>query len=119
MKLGLPALSGLLILGVATFAVAGSDKAMKLIGIWEVTRSKNAPEGATVEFTKGGKMTTKFKVGDEDIIHETPYVLKDARITTKVGARKEPCTATIKKLTDTILIVEDEDGNTDEFKRVK
>ena len=40
MKLRLPVLAGLVMLGMSMVAVAGSDNAKKLIGVWEVTKSE-------------------------------------------------------------------------------
>jgi uncharacterized protein (TIGR03066 family) len=98
----------------------GIDKA-KLIGIWEVVKSEGAPPGATVEFTKDGKLILKAKVGDKDFNLEGTYKLEGDKIHSvlKIMDKELKDTSTIKTLSDTQLIVVDEKGKVDEFKRKK
>jgi uncharacterized protein (TIGR03066 family) len=96
----------------------------KLVGVWEVTKSENAPAGATVEFTKDGKMIVTIKDGDKTVKVEGTYTLDKDSITSvlkikdkdnKETETKE--TVTITKLTDKELAVKDSKGKVDEFKK--
>jgi uncharacterized protein (TIGR03066 family) len=122
MKLRLPVLAGMVILGMSMVAVAGSDNAMKLIGVWEVTKSDSgAPKGTTVEFTKDGKMIMKAKFMDKELVINGTYKVKGDTVTAifSEGGKTKEDPATIKKLTDKELIVVDGKGKIDEYKRVK
>jgi uncharacterized protein (TIGR03066 family) len=98
----------------------GVDKA-KLIGVWEVTKSEGAPPGATVEFTKDGKLLVSFKLNDKEFKVDGTYKLDGNKLdTVLVFEGKEVKDAhTIKTLTDTMLVTVDEKGKVDEFKRKK
>jgi uncharacterized protein (TIGR03066 family) len=94
----------------------------KIVGTWEVTKSKDVPPGATLEFTKDGKLKMKATVEGERVTMEAAYTVDGDKITvvTKAPDGKEVrATATITKLTDTELVTKDEKGETDEFKRKK
>ena len=121
MKLRLPVLAGLVMLGMSMVAVAGSDNAKKLVGVWEVSKSDALLQGATIEFTKDGKMKLKAKFSDKEFIIDGTYKLKerqDYMVLTFGGKTKEEI-GTIKKLTDNELHVEDDKGKIDEYKRIK
>ena len=114
--------AGILMLGVAFGATAGTaDNAKKIVGVWEVTKSKDAPPGATVEFTKDGKITMRAKVGDKKIEFGGTYKVEKDKINVVVSfeGKTKKDSATIKKLTDKELVIEDEKGMVDEYKRVK
>ena len=91
----------------------------KLVGVWEVTKSENAPPGATVEFTKDGKMIVSIKDGDKTIKVEGTFTVDKDSITSvlKVDDKEMKETVTITKLTDKELVVKDAKGKVDEFKK--
>jgi uncharacterized protein (TIGR03066 family) len=93
----------------------------KIVGVWELSKSedKNAPVGATVEFTKDGKMIVKFKMEDKAVTIEGTYTIEKDSITSvlKHDDQEMKETVTIKKLTDKELVVVDGKGKTDEFKK--
>ena len=130
--------AGILFCGLTVSARADdkkekADNAMLLVGKWEVTGIERAlevggvdkkvlPVGAVIDFTKDGKMTiivkkekqinATYKV-DGDKIHFT--IIADGKEGTK-----DPIT--IRKLSETELIVVGKDGILDgifEFERVK
>jgi uncharacterized protein (TIGR03066 family) len=114
-------LVGVVFLAMGLIGTAGTDTAKKLVGIWKVVKSEGAPPGATVEFTKDGKMKLRAEVKGEVFEAGGTYTLKGNSITTTVEfkGKKMTETSTIKKVTDKQLIIEDEKGKTDEFQRVK
>jgi uncharacterized protein (TIGR03066 family) len=91
----------------------------KLVGVWEVTKSENAPPGATVEFTKDGKMIVTIKDGDKTVKVEGTYTIEKDAITSnlKIEDKEMKETVTITKLTDKELVVKDAKGKVDEFKK--
>jgi uncharacterized protein (TIGR03066 family) len=107
--------------GLTFVLTAGSDTAKKLVGVWEITNNKEAPPGATVEFTRDGKMTVRAKVGEKELKIEGTYELKDDAIVTKlsVGGKTKTESNKIRKLTEKELIIVDEKGKVEEYKRVK
>ena|ERR1043165_4202071 len=114
-------LAVVLVLGLTVIGAAGTDTAKKLVGKWEVTKSEDAPPGATVEFTKDGKMRLLFKVKDKDLKIEGTYKVKDNNViaTLTFNGKEKTDTGKITKLTETVLVIEDEKGKVDEYKRVK
>ena len=96
-------------------ACSGKGNADKIVGTWEVTKpGKGTPPGATVEFTKDGKMimtATGVKM-------EGQYKVEGDKITAtmKLGEVEKKESLKIKSLTDTALVTEDEKGDVDEFK---
>jgi uncharacterized protein (TIGR03066 family) len=94
----------------------------KLVGTWEVTKSKGAPPGATVEFTKDGKMKMTFKEKGKEQSMEAMYSVDGNKITSTIkrpDGKEEKDTATIEKLTDTELVIKDKKGDIDEYKKKK
>jgi uncharacterized protein (TIGR03066 family) len=90
----------------------------KIVGVWEVTKSADAPPGAVFEFTKDGKMKISFKANDKDMSMEMNYKVEGDTITaTGPDGKAEP--AKIKKLTDSELAIEDAKGKVDEYKKKK
>jgi uncharacterized protein (TIGR03066 family) len=111
----------LVVLSLTLVGTAGGDNAKKLVGLWEVTKSDSAPPGATVEFTGGGKMQLRAKLGDKELKIDGTYELKgdDIISTLTFAGQTKTETNKIKKLTDKQLVVEDEKGKVEEYKRVK
>jgi uncharacterized protein (TIGR03066 family) len=94
----------------------------KILGTWEVTQSKGAPPGATVEFTKDGKMKVNYKQDGKEQSMEAMYSVDGNKITSKIklpGGKEEEDTATIEKLTDTEMAIKDKKGDLDEYKKKK
>jgi uncharacterized protein (TIGR03066 family) len=107
---------------VGALAQAGqTDTEKKLVGSWEITKSDSLPKGAKgiVEFTKDGKLNLSMSFNDKVFKISGTYKVKDKTITTTLdfGGKSKTETITVKKLTDTELIIEDEKGKTDEYKR--
>lgn len=116
------ALAVVMVLGLTVIGAAGTDSVKMLVGKWEVTKSdSDAPPGATVEFTKDGKMHLLFKVKDKDLKVNGTYKVKDNTVTSTLtfNGKTKTESAKITKLSDTVLIIEDEKGKVDEYKRVK
>jgi uncharacterized protein (TIGR03066 family) len=91
-----------------------------IVGVWEVTKSDSgAPAGATIEFTKDGKMIVTIKDGDKTEKVDGTYTIDKDSITSKlkVGDKEKEETVKIKKLDDKVLVVEDKEGKKDEFKK--
>ncbi len=118
--------AGLLVVGLAA-AVRAADKPdvskEKLAGTWEVTKADEGgpPTGAVIEFTKDGKLkVTHTRDGKEETLEGT-WTADGAKLTVAVKAKDEERkhTVTVKKLTDTELAVQDEEGRNVEFKRKK
>jgi uncharacterized protein (TIGR03066 family) len=91
----------------------------KIVAVWVVTKSADAPPGATIEFTKDGKINVTMSMNGKEMKAEGSYTVEEDKINTvlKQGAKEEKETLKIKKLTDTELITEDEKGKTDEYKK--
>ncbi|MCS7021907.1 MAG: hypothetical protein NZ703_01610 [Gemmataceae bacterium] len=101
----------------------GKDEpAQKLVGVWEVTKSAgDLPVGATLEFTKDGKLKAVLKVDDQEIKIEGTYKVEKDKIAVKVKIGEETVeeTVTIKKLTNTELEVEDKEAKVTSFVKKK
>jgi uncharacterized protein (TIGR03066 family) len=121
MKLHHLALGGLLLLGLAVLGQAGEETARKLLGVWELTKAEKLIPGATVEFAKDNKMHLRFKAGDKAVTIDGTYKLEGKTIvsTLSFGGKSKTETNTIKKLTDKELVIEDEKGKVEEYKRAK
>jgi uncharacterized protein (TIGR03066 family) len=107
---------GMALLILTISACSGKGNADKIIGTWEVSKpAKNTPPGSVVEFTKDGKMIMSaqgqklegtYKVDGDKII-----------ATSKIAGKDKTETLKIKSVSDTTLVVEDERGDVDEFKK--
>jgi uncharacterized protein (TIGR03066 family) len=112
--------------GLGTRASAeekATDKSTKekLLGTWEVTKSKELPPGSTLEFRKDGKLKMTFTAGNKTQSVEMDYAVeKEAiKVTIEVNGKKASDVNKIKTLTDTKLVTQDSKGNVDEFKKKK
>jgi uncharacterized protein (TIGR03066 family) len=128
-----PIIACLSLLCVSPIAVAAPvpkerAEAEKVVGIWKLVKSSNVPLGGVMvslemELTQGGKIILRQSVnggpvsvyeGEYKVIkNELPYSIKYPG----GGTKKE--TLTIKKLTDTDLILVDPDSIQEDFERVK
>jgi uncharacterized protein (TIGR03066 family) len=103
-----------------TLAAAAQDQKdastkEKLVGVWEVK------EGATVEFTKDGKLKVTFRMDGKEASAEGTYALEGDKltITHKIGDKEEKETLTVKSLDDKVLTTVDSRGRTETLKRKK
>jgi uncharacterized protein (TIGR03066 family) len=109
-----------LLVGVSAQAGDAID-AKKLVGVWKVAKSKEAPPGATIEFTKDGKLNITFEVKGKTFNPKGTYKVEGNKIKSHLefmGEKKDEV-ITIQTLTDTKLVTKDEKGEVEEFQRQK
>ena len=84
-------------------------------------QERRLASGATLEFTEDGKLHMRAKVKDKEFKMDGTYKVKDnvviATYTVNGKTKSEP--GKITKLTEKVLVIEDEKGKLDEYKRVK
>jgi len=89
------------------------DNAAKIVGTWELIKSDDAtaPIGATVTFTKDGKLLVNATVNGQEIKIEGTYKVEKDKLLSemKIGDMTMKDTDTIKKLTDDELELVDKD----------
>lgn len=97
------------------------DYAKMIVGKWEVTKADVLPIGATVEFTKDGKLKITEKMGDKEMTFEGTYKVEGDKFTVKIkiGDDEHTNTITITKISDKEMTTKDKDGNVVEVKRKK
>jgi uncharacterized protein (TIGR03066 family) len=125
MKLARLALAVVFVLGVT--AVRADEKKDaetkdKLVGTWEVTKGDSLPPGSTAEFTKDGKLKLTIKADkDKSVTIEGTFKVEGETFKTTLKAEGKEHTETlkIKSLTDKELVIEDEKGKKDTFKKSK
>ncbi len=119
--------AGLLMVGLAAALPAEEKKAdankEKLAGVWEVVKTEEGAlaVGSMVDFAKDGKAkVTAIREGKESTVEGT-YTVEGNKLTVtlKHGEKEVKHAITIKKLTDTEFVTENEKGKTAEFKRKK
>jgi uncharacterized protein (TIGR03066 family) len=121
MKLLRMSLAVVLLLGVT--ALRADDKKDldkdKLVGTWEVTKGESLPVGSTVEFTKDGKVKITVKEGDKTMTIEGTYKIDGQafKSTLKFGDKENTETVKVTSLTDKELVLLDEQGKKDTFKK--
>lgn len=96
--------------------------AEKIVGTWVVSKSKQIPPGATLEFTRDGKLKVSVPVGEKTIMVQGTYKVEgnSFRVTTKGPDGKEKTeTVKIKELTEKKLITENDKKEIDEFAKKK
>lgn len=100
---------------------ADDDNAKKIIGVWVVEKAEEIPAGATVEFTKDGKLLLVAKINDKELKLEGTYKVEKDKLMTKmkIGDKVTEDTDTITKLTDEALELTDKDKKTATFKKKK
>ena len=115
------------LLGVAIVVFAGTaqaqdDNAKKIVGKWEVTKSgSDLPAGSVIEFTKDGKLNAVIKADGMEVKLDGTFKVDKEKLTVKIkiGDQDIEEIATIKKLTDEALELEDKDKKIDVFKKKK
>jgi uncharacterized protein (TIGR03066 family) len=116
------AMLSLAVVAFAGTAQAQDDHAKKIVGVWEVAKSGgDLPAGTTIEFTKDNKLVAVVKADDQEINLKGTYSVEKDKLTVKITLGDDTIeeTATIKKLTDDDLEIEDKDKKVDVFKKVK
>ena len=102
-------------------AVNPSPIAKKLVGVWRVVKSDEAPPGARVEFTRDGKVSIRFTAKGRTYNPKGTYKLAGNKLTTRValGGKERTETLTIQTLNDTDLVMRTTSGDLDEYEREK
>lgn len=108
------------VLVVVSRVSAGDAERGKLVGVWEVVKSSDAPAGSTVEFTKEGKLIL-ISADPKEKKLEATYKLDGKTLTTTrtKNGTVEVNVLTIQSLTDARLTVLNDRGSIDELKRAK
>jgi uncharacterized protein (TIGR03066 family) len=112
----------LCLLGFAGTTRADEETSKKLIGTWVLDKSTgDLPAGSTVEFTKDGKLNVVVKDASGDLKLNGTYKVEKDKITVKLKVNDQDIeeTVTIKKLTDDVLEVEDNENKVGTFKKKK
>lgn len=123
MNVRLPVLVGVVVLGMAMVAVAGSDNAKNIVGVWEMSE-KIGETKMTIEFTNDGKLKITRKNQVTSVTVEGTYKVKDATLSTVVkdGNKTIEGTTRIVKLDEKVLHIQGVKGDVskevDEYKRV-
>src|SRR5262245_59429231 len=117
-------LGGILLAGMTLAAGDNdADTTKKLLGVWQITKSESLPPGAlaTAEFTKNGAIKLHAVLGEKLLAANGTYKVKGNTVVTIIdyGGKSRTETSKIKKLTEDVLILEDEKGRVDEYKRKK
>lgn len=100
-----------------------ADNTKLLVGVWEVAKADEGtiPVGATVEFLKDGKLKATVKMGEKEDTLNGVYTVEGDKLTLMVTIEKESKknVLTIKKISETELIVVDDKSKSVEFKKKK
>jgi uncharacterized protein (TIGR03066 family) len=108
--------------GNGLIGAQNDSNAEKIVGVWEVTKSATpAPPGATLEFTKDGKLKFRAEVKGKAVEAGGTYKVQGNKLQVafKAGTQEKQETLTIKTLTDSRLVLEEPKGMVDEYKRKK
>jgi uncharacterized protein (TIGR03066 family) len=111
-----------LLAGLIAFSSAISqDEAKKIVGTWQVSKSDDAPQGASITFTDKGKLTISIKAEGKEFNVNGSYELKGKKLLTKIefNGKEKSDELEITELTDDKLVTKDSKGKIDEFKKVK
>lgn len=118
------ALVGFLVFGLTAVAQADDKKEPtnkeKIVGIWEPAKDE-LPKGSTVEFTKDGKLKVILDFEEKKITLYGIYELEGDKLKTVIQdeGKEQKETLKIKTLTDKELVLLNEEGKVEEFKRKK
>jgi uncharacterized protein (TIGR03066 family) len=120
----------LFVFGVAVCLLAGvgrgqdkADYAKLIVGTWEVTKADEGtiPKGATVEFTRDGKLKATGKRDGVEVTFEGTYkVEKDTfTFTLTVDGQEQSQTITITRISEKEMSTRDKDGRVVELRKLK
>jgi uncharacterized protein (TIGR03066 family) len=117
MKFQCVALAGTLVSALSgAFAKDNDDKTeatkKKLIGVWVAQEGGKTPAGSTFELTKEGRFKSSLKIAGSEIKHKGVYKLEGDTLTAtyhRADGSEKIRILKILKLTDSDLIVSDED----------
>lgn len=102
---------------------AGQTTAEKVVGRWELVKSRGKPPHAPhfVVFAKDGTMTLEVGTGDNAVKYTGKYKVVGEAIDYELtmGDEKKSEKLDIKKLTDDEMQTTDPDGIEEEFKKIK
>ncbi len=108
--------------GFADTAKAQDDNAKKLVGTWVLDKAgSELPVGTTVQFTDKGQLNVVVKDASGDLKFDGTFKVEKDKLIVKLKINDQTIeeTATIKKLTDDALEIEDKDKKVDSFKKKK
>ena len=102
----------------------------KILGNWEIEKGETVPPGTTFEFTKDGKLKMRFDVNGKKQALDADYTVDGEKLTIALldsngkplkgrDGKEAKETVTITKLTDAELVVKDQKGKIDAFKKKK
>ena len=97
-----------------------ADNAKLIVGKWEIVKTEGGlPKGTQIEFSKDGKIKISGKRDDQDFTLEGTYKVDGDKftVTAKQGDQERTQMITIKKLTKTELITENQEGKSSELAR--
>lgn len=108
-------------LGTSINAADKDDNKTLIVGKWEVSKADDGtvPAGATIEFTKDGKMKMNAKKDGKEENREGTYTVEKEALTLimKRDDGDRTVKITIKALSATELTVEGPDGKSVSFKK--
>jgi uncharacterized protein (TIGR03066 family) len=113
MKTLLSTAVALLLSGVAVQTTTAADAkvdAKKIVGVWEGAKGGEFPPGATIEFTKDGKVKVSLEANGKKVTVEGTYKVAGDKLTVTMkgpGGKEKTDTDTIKTLTDDKLVIHD------------
>jgi uncharacterized protein (TIGR03066 family) len=109
------------LLGTGARAEEKPEYAKQIVGKWEVTKADEGtvPPGATVEFTKDGKVLATHKADGKDETVEGTYKVEGdtLTVTMKRGGEEHMQTITITKMSKSEMSTKNKDGKAVDLKR--
>ena len=110
-----------LVLGVVVGSFAQADDKALLASPkpWKIVKSEDAPPGTTFTFALDGKFTMSVPIEGKPREMTGTYAVEGDRLTLKIvhEGRERVDIRTIKKLTETILVIEDKNKRLEELNR--
>jgi uncharacterized protein (TIGR03066 family) len=102
-----------------TMPPGGREPRDMIVGVWEVVRGTDMPQGSILEFSKDGKLRKTLKEKGNDLTTAGSFEVDVNKLTmkTKHEGKEEEEIATITRLTDNALTYQKEKGKTAELKR--
>ncbi len=115
------------VLGLAFVGLGRAEdkiEVKQLLGKWEAQKVDDGtlPQGTIVEFLKEGKIKVIAKKGGEEETRDGTYKLEDKKLTVTLktpDGEEKAHMVTIKKLSATEFVIEDDKGKSIEFTKKK